>query len=141
MGEAKRRAAALPSLKEYLVEHTQSHDAGERDNFDAYFDWTFRILAQKSPDEAEHAQYLRLLKIASLAIVEGYNHEIILGFSAHDAMIAQVRTLGVAFGYALMSAEWKDDTPFRTIARAFGEQFVDGIKFAIDSCLERETRT
>ncbi|MFT4095915.1 MAG: hypothetical protein QM651_02250 [Rhodoblastus sp.] len=137
MGEAKRKAAALPSLMAYLQE-IGSQNADERDGFAAFADMAERFFeAHKvDPENAREASFMRTLKLAFMTTVEGCNAEIARGAHPVDAAFIMSRSMGAAIGYALMSSDWKEGTPHRSFGRVMGEEFVNGVKFAVDATLD-----
>ncbi len=136
MGEAKRKARA-PSLASWL-ETQGSQKPEERDDFVAFTEWTQKMLDRTDITEPRAREALLMTNATSLAIIESCNNAMARGMHAGDALVTMSKSMGVALGYALMSLDWKEDTPHRSFPRMLGEEFIAGVKYAIDNVVDGE---
>ena len=142
MGEANRRAR-VPSLIEYLASEGIAVDGGGVE-FAALAEVAAGHLTCDPLIDPREAMMMRLTKIGLVAAVEGLNREArraaARGGASSDVLLELVglfsRAMGCATAYAVMSLNWKDDTPMRAFAAHFAAEFREGIKITIDASLE-----
>ena len=140
MGEAKRRAT-VPPLREWLADNGARPQRSGLAGFDDYVEWVGRMLAEQKPADRRQRSMLLMLQTFGIAIVEVGNILDEEGDHHAEVLLDMGKSLGLALGYTVMSLEWRDDAPVRSLVTVLTEEVRRGLKDAFDNAHRDPTGT